>query len=1254
MFNQMEAAVDQCFVDKKYFDIEKKELSLDNNQLLDHIICQDVMNIIMHANSILANVLPADNKCLVNDNLEIERLEHDLFELLLSQDIVYICVNSLALRNDCRKMQQGYIDEVVLRCSRLENLNVNLELKLQHQKESFLLNKPLNNQTAPHILEFFKINEWRARLEAKDVSIANLKKHIESLKGKNVVEKDEHVDIIQEIVKHARALRPLDSDLDSVCKIVQRIQEVLVYVRDVCPCLTKHSEKLVAVTPLNKNKKVRFAEATTSSSNTQKQADSHKTQDSNKPVLPSTGMKSYTSGSRSQPSGNAKNNRILQTTSSNMKNKVEDHPNSVKSKSNKTNRVTEPKDKIKNIWKPTGKVFTDTGYRWKPTGRTFTISGNMSPLTRITSTKVVPLKETSSKSVTTQNPQIQVDSKRLKLTKSVGSSSKSKVVVSNIFNNSEPNQSWGSNVSDVPSTSFVDFRFGNDHIAKIMGYGDYQMGKATISRVYYVEGLGHNLFSVSQFCDSDLEVAFRKHTCYIHNLEGVDLLKESRGSNLYTLSLEDMMLSSPICLLSKALETKSWLWHRRLSHLNIDCITTLAKQGLIRGLPRLKVQKDYLCFACALDNGTEFVNRTLRAYYEDVRISHQTLVACSPQQNNVVERRNQTLVEAARTMLIFSKAPLFLWAEAVATTYFTQNRSLIRKRHNKTPYELLHNKKPNLSYFYVFGGLCYPTNDSEDLGKLKSKADIGVFIAMDSKQYSLRPGPQLLNPGTLSSGLVPNPPPPIPYVPPTKKQWDMLFQLMFDEYFNPPPSVASLVPAVVALVPSFSTGSPSSTLVDQDAPSPSTLQTPQASQSSVASPGVVAEFHDIKVAHLDNDPLFGVPIPKPNFDESSSRDVIPTNVHSELVPTPDRVMIITLKWIFKIDFEESFAPVARLEAIRIFIAYSAYMNMIVYQMDVKTAFLNGILREEVYVSQPNGFVDQDIPNHVYKFSKCMVDPTLFTQKEGKDILLVQIYVDDILFASTDPSLCETFSEIICSKFKMSMMGKMMFFLGSPRGIFLNQSKYALEIIKKYGMETSDPVDTPMVEKSKLDADPQRKEVDPTCYRGMMGSLMYLTASRPDLVFAVCMCALYQAKPAEKNLHAVKRIFRYLRGTINMGLWYSKDSCIALTAFVDVDHAGCQDTRKSTSGSMQLLGDILVSFSSKKQKSIVISSTEAEYIALSGCCAIALCCNNVQHSRSKHIDIRYHFIKEQVENGVVELYFVRTEYQLTDIFTKALG
>ncbi|GJW65743.1 retrovirus-related pol polyprotein from transposon TNT 1-94 [Tanacetum coccineum] len=398
----------------------------------------------------------------------------------------------------------------------------------------------------------------------------------------------------------------------------------------------------------------------------------------------------------------------------------------------------------------------------------------------------------------------------------------------------------------------------------------------------------------------------------------------------------------------------------------------------------------------------------------------------------------------------------------------------------------------------------------------------------------------------------------------------------------------------------------------------------------------------------------------------------------ELVPPPDSAMIIALKWIYKVkldeygdvlknkarlvakgfrqeeglDFEESFALVARLEAIRIFIANAASKNMTVYQMDVKTAFLNGELKEEVYVHQPEGFVDPERPHHVYRLKKALYGlkqaPRAWYDTLSK-FLLAQGFSKGVV----DPTL----------------------------GIFINQSKYANEILKKFDLHKSDPVVTPMVERTKLDEDLSGTLVDQTKYRSMIGSLMYLTASRPDLVFAVCMCARYQSRPTKKHLEAVKRVFRYLQGTINMGLWYPKDTAMALTAYADADHAGCQDTRRSTSGSAQFLGDKLVSWSSKKQTSTSISSTEAEYIAMSGCCAqilwmrsqlsdygfaynripmycdnksaIALCCNNVQHSRSKHIDIRHHFIREQVEKGVVELYFVRTEYQLADIFTKAL-
>nr|GFB04588.1 hypothetical protein [Tanacetum cinerariifolium] len=457
---------------------------------------------------------------------------------------------------------------------------------------------------------------------------------------------------------------------------------------------------------------------------------------------------------------------------------------------------------------------------------------------------------------------------------------------------------------------------------------------------------------------------------------------------------------------------------------------------------------------------------------------------------------------------------------------------------------------------------------------------------------------------------------------------------MFDELLNPPPSVVNQAPEAIApivevipLVNADSTSLPSSTTLDQDAPS-------------------------AKVAHMRNDLLFGVPIP----EVTSAQSITPASPQSitsfhplldrshagrlneferlevwELVPRPDQVMEEG------IDFEESFAPVARLEAILIFLAYAAHKNMVVYQMDVKIAFLNDNLREDVYVSQPDGFVDPDNPNHVYKLKKA-----LYGLKQAPrawyDMLSSFLLSQDFSKGSVDPTL-----------FIRKNDNDLLLISQSPRGIFINQSKYALESLKKYGFESYDPVDTPMVEKSKLDEDKEGKAVDPSHYRGMIGTLLYLTASRPDLQFAICMCAWYQARPTEKHAHVVKRIFRYLCGTVHRGLWYPKDSSVALTAFTDADHAGCQDTRRSTSGSVQFLGERLISWSSKRQKSAAISSTESEYIALSGCCAqilwmrsqlsdyslafnkipmycdnksvIALCCNNVQHSRSKHIDIR---------------------------------
>ncbi|GJT07684.1 integrase, catalytic region, zinc finger, CCHC-type containing protein [Tanacetum coccineum] len=723
--------------------------------------------------------------------------------------------------------------------------------------------------------------------------------------------------------------------------------ELLTNISKTCPSIHHSGEKLMVVTPKNKDKRVRFTKPVTSSGNTNTKTTSSSNLVSNKPILSSTGVKTSTSASGSQPLGNTKKDKIQQTPSSTQKNKVEAHSRNVKSSLKNKNRVMEPnetenvqysklnanskllcvkcngcmlsdnhdlcvlhfindvnaraksksvkKSSKRKVWKPTGKVFTNIGYIWRPTDQTFTILGNAKPRKSKTNVPV----------------------------------SKPKIIKSIPANKKEPSKSLGFIVSDVPSSSFDECKS---------------------SKLF--SGLGHNLFSVGKFCDSNLEVAFRQHTCFICNLEGVDLLTGSRGNNLYTLSLGDMPASSSICLLSNASKTKSWLWHRRLSHLNFGAINHLARQGLVRGLPKLKFEKDHLCSACLMskskkkpykpksedtnqenlyllhidlcgpmrvasvngkkyilvivddysrftwvkclrtDNGTEFVNQTLREYYEKVGISHETSVARSPQQNGVVERRNRTLIEAAHTMLIYAKAPLFLWAEAVATACYTQNRSIICLRHGKTPYELLHDKLPDLSFFHVFGALCYPTNDGENLGKLQPKADIDFdeLTTMASEHSSSGPALHEMTPATpttISSGLMPNPPPSRPFVPTSRTDWDILFQPLFDELLNPSSSVDRPAPEVIAPIaevvapePATSTGSPSSITVEQDAPSHSNSQTTPETQSPVIPNDVKKDDHDLDVAHMNNDPFFGILIPENDSEVSFSSDVIPTVVHT--------------------------------------------------------------------------------------------------------------------------------------------------------------------------------------------------------------------------------------------------------------------------------------------------------------------------------------------------------------------------------------
>jgi hypothetical protein len=456
-------------------------------------------------------------------------------------------------------------------------------------------------------------------------------------------------------------------------------------------------------------------------------------------------------------------------------------------------------------------------------------------------------------------------------------------------------------------------------------------------------------------------------------------------------------------------------------------------------------------------------------------------------------------------------------------------------------------------------------------------------------------------------------------------------------------------------------------------------------------------------------------VPRPNQNVVGTKWVFRNKQDEHGVVTRNKARLVTKGYsqVEGLDFGETYAPVARLESIRILLAYATYHGFKLYQMDVKSAFLNGPIKEEVYVEQPPGFEDSEYPNHVYKLSKALyglkqaprawyeclrnflitngfkvgkADPTLFTKTIAKDLFVRQIYVDDIIFGSTNKSTCEEFSRIMIQKFEMSMMGELKYFLGFQvkqlqDGTFISQTKYIQYILTKFGMKDAKPIKTPMGTNGHLDLDMGGKSVYQKVYRSMIGSLLYLCASRPDIMLFVCMCARFQADPKEVHLRAVKRIMRYLVYTPKFGLWYPKGSTFDLIGYSDADWAGCKIDRKSTSGTCQFLGRSLVSWASKKQNSVALSTAEAEYIAADHCCAqllwmrqtlrvygyklskVPLLCDNgsairmadnpAEHSRTKHIDIRYHFLRDHQQRGDIEIAYVSTKEQLADIFTKPL-
>ncbi|GJR25223.1 retrovirus-related pol polyprotein from transposon TNT 1-94 [Tanacetum coccineum] len=1203
VFHQMEQVVEQ----HRLFEVKMNQVLNENERLLEQVINKDIVNIIMNSSVDNASVYVHEcEKCLkldtelINKKDFVEKEIYDkLFRSFTTLEKHYISLkvdtqlnqknfqrdnsvsNQSALSFDQYfqlnelKAQSQEKDTVIKKLKeRIKSLSENMNedkvkkdikeietinIELDHRVSNLIaenedlkqIYKPLYDSIKPTRIrskeqcdvlinqvnqKSVEISDLNAKIQEQGLTITALKNELRKLKGKglayNVVSK--HTIDLEMLKIDVEYLNPRllnnRSAHSDYLKHTQKEAELLIIVGQTCPSINNSSEKLVAVTPKNKDKRVRFTEPVTSSGNTNTKTASSSNLVSNKPMLSSTGVKPSTSASGSQPSGNTKKDKIhvvvpkgtanVQHFKLNANSELlcvkcngcmlfDNHDLCVLDFINDVNARNKSKSAKKSskrkVWKPTGKVFTNIGYTWRPTGRTFTIVGNVCPLTRITTTTEVPLRKSTALDNETSKPfvvQIVLWSQRL---------------------------SPGYGIDICLIKTLVQLTLSHLNFSAIN----------QLARHGLVRGLPKLKFKKDHLCS----------TCAMGKSKKKPHKPKSEDTNQEKLYLLHMDLCGPmrvasvngkkyILVIVDDYSRFTWVKFLRSKDEALDFIINFLK--MIQVWLQVTVQR------IRTDNETEFVNQTLREYYEKIDISHETSVARSLQQNGA--ENMDKLQPKADIGIFIGYAP-------------TKKAFRIYNRRTRQIIEIIH-------------------------------VDFDELTTIASEHSSLGPSLHEMTPATISSGLVPNPPPSTPFVPPSRTDWDILFQPMFDELLTPPPSVD--YPATEVVTPIHEVVAPGSKthcintrvhfpqqLFDKDCTiTKSTLlkQLPKLNYSSSSSdviPTIVKHcclFHSdprtslflllrcLSYITVEQITIRDALIKHVGLNQCK-RNLMNLNVlKRNFLKNKARLVARVYRQEEGIDFEESFALVARLDAIRIFLAYAAHMNMIVYQMDVKTTFLNGILREEVYVSQPDGFVDQDNLNHVYKLKKALHGTVLVShfvpsEEDGQEYSTGTNFVTVIFFASPTLELCDHF-QYNCTRW-----------------------------------------DTPMVEKSKLDEDTHGKAVDLPHYRGMETDLL----------------AGHQKG---------RRALRYLVRKINI----LPCQAVVLKSFCD-----------------EITGSTTYGFGFNKIPMYYDNKS-----------AIALCCNNVQHSRSKYTDVRFHFIKVQVENGVVELYFVNTEYQLVDIFTKALG
>ncbi|KAG7640275.1 Zinc finger CCHC-type superfamily [Arabidopsis suecica] len=729
------------------------------------------------------------------------------------------------------------------------------------------------------------------------------------------------------------------------------------------------------------------------------------------------------------------------------------------------------------------------------------------------------------------------------------------------------------------------------------------------------------------------------------------------------------------------------------------------------------------------DGGGEFLSREFIKLCQESGIHHEITTPYSPQQNGVAERRNRTLVEMARSMIEEKKLSNKFWAEAIATSTYLQNR-LPSKSLEKgvTPMEIWSGKKPSVDHLKVFGCVCYIHIPDEKRRKLDTKAKQGIFVGYNNESKGYRVF--LLN----------------------EEKIEVSKDVTFDEKKTWSHDEKGERKAILSLVKINSQeqggGNDLNAHIDQVSNAFNQLHissrgvqnSHEEGEESVGPRGfrsinnLIDQTNEVEGEALIHEMCLMM-AEEPQALEEAMKDekwieamreelrMIEKNKTWEVVARPKDKNVISVKWIFRlktdasgeaikrkarlvargftqeygVDYLETFAPVSRYDTIRTIMAIAAQQGWKLFQMDVKSAFLNGDLEEEVYIEQPPGFIEEKEEGKVLKLHKALYglkqaprawygridgyfikngfersinDAAFYVKKTSKEILVVSLYVDDIIVTGSNVKEIERFKEEMKNEFEMTDLGELSYFLGmevnqDDEGIFLSQENYAKKLLKKFGMQECKSVSTPLTPHGKTEEVLSEKLEDVTMYRSMIGGMLYLCASRPDIMYASSYLSRYMTSPLKQHLQEAKRVLRYVKGTLTYGIHFKRVEKPELVGFSDSDWAGSVEDKKSTSGYVFTIGSGAFCWNSSKQKTVAQSTAEAEYIAVCSAAnqaiwlqrlvneigfkaekgirifcdnksAIAIGKNPVQHRRTKHIDIKYHFVREAEQTGKIKL------------------